>query len=94
MFCQAVIGRLAGGAGGARDDQIEALRRAAATAAAAVAPPQLRALLAPLPLEHDRQAVDDDVQEAADEQPEHQAGADEDARRGGQQLDHGHDCLA
>ncbi len=36
---------------------------------------QLRAFGAPLPLQHARQAVDDDVQEAADDEPDQDAPA-------------------
>ncbi len=93
MFCSAVIGALQAGQAERGTTRLKGSAcAAAASAAPASAPRELGALLAPLPLEHDRQPVDDDIQEAADEQPQHQARADEQARRGGQQLDHGHDC--
>src|SRR5262249_11813844 len=47
---------------------------------------QLGTLLAPLTVEDNGHAIDDDVQEAADEQAEHQAGADEQWGRGRQKL--------
>ena len=46
-----------------------------------------RALLAPFALQHHRQAVDDDVQETADDQAQHQARADEIRLRGREQFD-------
>ena len=49
----------------------------------------LRALLAPLALHHDGYAVDDHVEEAAYDQAEHEAGADEEAGRRGEEVYHG-----
>ena len=71
MFCRRVIGALQCG-------QVERgttrLKGAAVTPGsggrAGVGMGELRTLRAPLALEHDRQAVDDDVQEAADQQAE------------------------
>ncbi len=76
MFCSAVIGGLAGRAGGARHDEVEALGDRGGRVrgrGGRLRVRELRALLAPLPLQHDRQAVDDDVQKAADDQAEHEA---------------------
>jgi len=55
---------------------------------------QLGAFLSPLPIEYHRQTVDDHIQKAAHEQPEHQAGTDKPTGRGGQQLEYGHSCVS
>ena len=83
--------RLAGGAGGAGHDEIEALfrRGCAGRVAAWSGCCDLRALLAPLALHHDGYAVDDHVEEAAHDQAEHEADADEEAGRRGEEGDHG-----
>jgi hypothetical protein len=43
-----------------------------------------------LPLEHERDAVDHDVEETAHHEPEHDSGADEQGGGGCEQLECGH----
>ncbi len=71
MFCRAVIGALQPGTGRARDDQVERLGRYRDFRVV-----QLGALAPPLAVQDDGQPVDDDVEKAADQQAEHQAGTD------------------
>ena len=71
--------RLAAGTGGAGHDQVVAgigSRRRTLKGAQ-----ELRRLQAPVAVEHDRQAVNDDVEKAAHEQTDHEHGADEQQRR-------------
>jgi hypothetical protein len=46
--------------------------------------PQVRALCGPVALHHDRQAMDDDIEEAADHEPEHSGGEGKHRRIGKQ----------
>ena len=62
--------RLASGAGRARHDEAEPWRGRRFPTREFVALPS------PLPVEDDRRAMDDHVQEAADEQPQNEAGRD------------------
>ena len=85
MFCSAVIG--AWHFGQVERGTMRLKRGAARRGRGAVALREFRALRAPLALQHHRHAVDDDIQEAAHQQPQHQHGADEEGRRGGQGIE-------
>src|SRR4029077_10512216 len=80
--------RLARRAGRARHRQVEPLRRSGGQRGTRRVAAELSALLAPRAIEHHRQSIDHDVQEAAHGQTQHQAGADEHGGRGCEQLDY------
>src|ERR1700733_2885003 len=77
-------GGFAGRAGRARHDEVEGFERAHRQRhRRRIRMRDLRALLTPLPLEHDRQTVDDHVEETADRKAEDHTGANEQGGRAG-----------
>ncbi len=87
MFCSAVIGAWHFGQAERGTMRLKRGRRRGRRRGARRPLRQLRTLRPPIALQHYRNAVDDDIQEAADQQPQHQHGADEERRGGGQGIE-------
>ena len=80
------MGALQAGQRGARRDQVERRRGAALPRGSA----STRAFGAQRPVHHHRHAVDHHVEEAADQQAQHRAGADEQRGVGGEWFEKFH----